>query len=62
MQSENLVVMHVSVGIKLFIEKSEVKVCVYKSINHTCLNIIIQEQKSTFIINSWQHINRKRID
>ena len=53
MQSENLVVMHVSVGIKLFIEKSEVKVCIYKSINHTCLNIIIQEQKSTFIIISW---------
>ena len=54
----SLVVLYASVGIKVFIEKGEVKLHTYKSINNqTCLNIIIQDKKSSFIINSWQRIN-----
>lgn len=46
------ILVHVSADIKTLTEKGEVKVYVQKSVSDRSLNIIIQEKKNSFIINS----------
>ena len=61
-----LIGLYVSVDIKPWIEVKRWNLVEFLNIiqsnNHTCLDILIQERKSSFIINSWRDVNWRIID
>ena len=60
-----LVVLFVNVAVKPFIEKDEIKICIYKSMRKSYMskNYDTKGHKAVFVISSWRHIiNGKMIN